>query len=174
MRIIAGKFKGRTLFEVSGDQTRPTMDRVKQSLFDVLSQKVAGAVCLDLFAGSGALGLEALSRGASECVFVDKDKESVKVVKANLEKLKIEAQVLQLDYIDALKTLKNQGKTFDIVFLDPPYKTDFGILAIKFLKENDLLNQNGIVVFETNQNFDDALQNARKLDYKNKFVYILN
>lgn len=144
MRVIAGKFKGAKLVSPHGE-VRPTTDMVKGSLFSVLASKglLGGAKVLDVFCGSGALGIEALSRGASSCVFVDAD---TKNVKANLDKLKISAQTLNLDFRHALRKLKDYK--FDLVFCDPPYKTGFAADTLKLIVKYGMLEKNGVVVLE--------------------------
>jgi 16S rRNA (guanine(966)-N(2))-methyltransferase RsmD len=125
MRIIAGEFKGRRLQFIKTPGIRPAMDRVKESLFNVLGGLLMDKEVLDLFAGSGSIGLEAISRGASRCVFVDKDRSTIGVLKENIEKLGLSgdrAEVLCLDWKRALKGLREQGNKFDFLFIDPPYK----------------------------------------------------
>jgi len=121
LRIVGGALRGRTLRAFPGDGTRPTADRVRQSLFDLLGQRMDGLAVLDLFAGTGALGLEALSRGASRAVLVEKDARACGVILGNLSDLKLEAQarVLRGELPGALGQLR--GQRFDLVFSDPPY-----------------------------------------------------
>ena len=135
MRIIGGKYRSRVLSEFAGDDVRPTSDRAKESLFNILALKMYGARVLDLFAGSGALGLESLSRGAKEVVFNDFSKESLAIVKKNLAALKIavggaEAKVCQYDFLSCLDVMHG---TFDVIFLDPPYRYDYGKKRLKRL-----------------------------------------
>jgi len=147
MRIISGKCRGLNLDTLSGDATRPTLDRVKESVFNILGNIFYDITVLDLFAGSGALGLEALSRGARTCDFVDLSKDAVKIIKKNIDKCRMnDFSILhQLDFETALK--KFPEKYFDLVFLDPPYGKDLGILAINRLDRS--VKDNGIVVLET-------------------------
>ncbi|HWS30844.1 MAG TPA: 16S rRNA (guanine(966)-N(2))-methyltransferase RsmD [Clostridia bacterium] len=123
MRIIAGIRKGASLFAPMGMNTRPTLDRVKESVFGILQFELEGKTVLDLFAGSGGLGLEALSRGAKFCVFNDHARESAEVVRRNVEKLGLigVSTVYSLDYSACLKRAARAGYRFDIAFLDPPY-----------------------------------------------------
>lgn len=123
MRIIAGIRKGMPLLAPKGLNTRPTLDRVKESVFGILQFELEGKTVLDLFAGSGGLGLEALSRGAKFCVFNDQARESAEVVRRNVEKLKFDevSAVYSLDSFVLLKKAAQEGYRFDIVFLDPPY-----------------------------------------------------
>ena len=125
MRIIAGKFKGRQLSFAKTEFIRPTMDRVKESLFSALGGKFLGETVLDLFAGSGSLGFEAISRGASKCIFVDKDPKAVAVLMENAIKLDLSldvAVVLKADWKDGLRLIKKHENKLDLVFLDPPYR----------------------------------------------------
>lgn len=144
MRVISGQYKGVKLISPHGE-VRPTTDLVKGSLFSMLDSKglLRGAACLDLFCGSGALGIEALSRGAVDCVFVD---ASVKNVRLNLDKLGLAPQIIQADFRTALRLLKN--KRFDLVFCDPPYKTDYAEQTYRLLIKYGMLGENGIAVLE--------------------------
>lgn len=144
MRVIAGKYKATKLISPRGE-VRPTTDLVKGSLFSMLQSKglLADADCLDLFCGSGALGIEALSRGARSCVFVDADTDNVAV---NLAKLKISARTVKTDFRHALRAMR--GQTFDLVFCDPPYKTDYAEQALRALIKYGMLGENGVAVVE--------------------------
>ena len=142
MRIIAGKNRGTKLYTLDGDDiTRPTLDRVKESLFNIIMPYIENSNILDLFAGSGALGLESLSRGAGKVTFCDNSSKAINVIKNNINKTKLEkkTQVLHKDFSKAIIDLKNQKNKFDIIFLDPPYKTDYIIKAIEMIIEEDLL-----------------------------------
>ena len=122
MRVIAGKYGGRRLQAPPGDATRPTSDRVREALFSVLGARVDGARVLDLFAGSGALGIEALSRGAAEATFVDSAPAAIRAVRANLEALGAEADVRRSDARRFLGAASAAARQYDLVFLDPPYR----------------------------------------------------
>jgi 16S rRNA (guanine966-N2)-methyltransferase len=122
MRVIAGRWGGRRLQAPPGDATRPTSDRVREALFSVLADRVPGARVLDLFAGSGALGIEALSRGAAEATFVDSAPAALRAVRANLEALGAEAQVHRSDARRFLRSASAAARYYDLVFLDPPYR----------------------------------------------------
>ena len=166
MRIIGGKFRSRVLSEFAGDDVRPTSDRAKESLFNILALKIHGARVLDLFAGSGALGLESLSRGAKEVVFNDFSKDSLAIVKKNLAALKIpvngtEAKVCQYDFLSCLDIV---GGKFDIIFLDPPYRFDYGKKALEKIVQKGLLSENGIVVNERDIPFDGEIAGLEKYD----------
>ncbi len=155
MRIIGGKHRGRVLTEFKGEAIRPTADRVKESVFNILSREIAGARVLDLFCGSGALGLECISRGAKEAVFNDCSKDSVAVLTANIKKLG-EGEVCTvraLDYLACLSAL--QGK-FDIAFLDPPYRFDYGVKAAEEIARRGLLAEDGVIVYERDKPFEES------------------
>lgn len=176
MNIIAGQFKGRKLISIDSMGTRPTLARVKESVFCMLDGRFLGAKVLDLFAGSGALGIECLSRGAREVYFCDTCPEAVKVIKKNLREEEKQCKIFNCDYLAALKKLS--GNKFDLVFLDPPYATDFGESALKFMLENDMLNDDALVIFEHDvskslHSFEKHCIIARSKTYGNKVVDIL-
>ncbi|MCA1829383.1 MAG: 16S rRNA (guanine(966)-N(2))-methyltransferase RsmD [Myxococcales bacterium] len=147
MRIVGGDARGRTLRSVPGKTTRPTADRVRQSLFDALGQRMDGLAVLDLYAGTGALGLEALSRGAARAVFVESDARACGVIYGNLEDLKYEdrARVVREELPQALKVLREK---FDLVFSDPPYALRASQAIVDGLSTNDLLHAGARVVLE--------------------------
>ena len=122
MRVVAGRYGGRRLVAPPGDATRPTSDRVRESLFSVLGPSVGGARVLDLYAGTGALGIEALSRGAGAAVFVDRAPAAIKAIRANLQALGIEAEVRRIQARAALRAAAVAGEAYDLIFLDPPYR----------------------------------------------------
>ena len=128
MRVVSGRLGGRRLTAPAGRATRPTSDRVREAVFSILGP-LGGERVLDLFAGSGALGLEALSRGAGEVTFVDRDPRAVAAVRANLEALGIEARVLRQDARGALRDARERGDAYDLVFLDPPYRLASALAA---------------------------------------------
>jgi len=127
VRVVAGRYGGRRLVAPAGDATRPTSDRVREALFSVLGPGVAGVRVLDLFAGSGALGIEALSRGAAAAVFVDRSQPAITAIRANLAALDIEADVRRMQASVALRAAADRGEAYDLVFLDPPYKHAAGL-----------------------------------------------
>lgn len=139
MRVIAGVHRSRPLATFRGDEIRPTADRVKESLFNILRNKVVGRRYLDLFAGTGGIGIEAISRGAAEVVFVDQRRESVALVKKNLALLKEEAEVVLSDAIAYLR----RAEPFDVIFIDPPYAGALGEAALRVIAENALLTEDG-------------------------------
>ncbi len=152
--------------EFEGEDVRPTSDRAKEALFNILSLKLYGARVLDLFAGSGALGLESLSRGAKEVVFNDCAKTSLAIIKKNLATLKItpngeEAKLMNCDYLVCLEQLS--GK-FDIIFIDPPYRFDFGEKALQKIAERKLLTENGVAVYERDRSFEGEIEGLERYD----------
>ena len=123
MRIVAGEFRGRKLHTPKGAQIRPTTDRVREAIFSIIASHVPDASVLDLFAGTGALGLEALSRGAAQAVFVDRSTDAVRLIRANVELCRVEdrARVVQGSVVQVIQRLANQGEAFHLIFMDPPY-----------------------------------------------------
>ena len=162
MRIIAGKHRGRVLAEFRGMEIRPTSDRVKESLFQIIGDRLAGARVLDLFCGSGALGLESLSRGAKEAVFNDVSRESLAVLKKNLAALREEGQVMQSDYAACL--MRMRGK-FDIIFCDPPYKMDCREDVLARIAAHDRLAAGGVVIWESERE-EEAPAGWRRSDLR--------
>lgn len=146
MKITSGKFGGRKLLDNPYEHIRPTADVVKQSIFNRLMDKTPNAVVLDLFCGTGALGIEALSRGAKEVVFADKDARSVKLTQNNLKNIRINAKVINADFNVALKMLKD--KKFDIIILDPPYMSGVYEKVLSLIAQYDLLAEDAIIVCE--------------------------
>ena len=147
MRVITGKARGIQLKTPEGMQTRPTADRVKEALFSIINFDIPGAKVLDLFGGTGQLGIEALSRGAASAVFVDAREESCRLIRENLKRTKLEqdAKVIRSDYLDYLNRCRKQ---YNIILLDPPYAEVFLENAIKRITEIDILQSDGIIVAE--------------------------
>lgn len=176
MKIISGKYKGRNLDGHNLDGTRPTMERVKESLFAIIQNHLDNAIVLDLFSGSGNLGIEALSEGASFAYLVDFNKKAADTIKRNLNTIGIkEAEVINLDYKKALNYLKD--KKMDLIFLDPPYKTDFIEQSIKLIDEYNMLNDDGLIICE-NDSLDkivypDNYEVVKDRKYGDKWVVIL-
>jgi len=152
MRVIAGDFGGRRLKAVPGTNTRPTTDKVKESMFNIIGPYFNGGVGLDLFAGTGGLGIEALSRGIDRAIFIDKDYKALSTVRENLAALGLQkdrAEVQKNDAKRALEGLKARGESFDLVFLDPPYKlTGLYQELILHLQEQNMLREGAVIVAE--------------------------
>ena len=178
MRVICGKLKGRVIkgFDIVG--TRPTMDRVKESVFASIQDKIEDSIVLDLFAGSGNLGIEAISNGANICYFVDYNIECIKAIKENIKTFQIEDNciVIKNDYLKSLKEFKDNKLQFDIIFIDPPYKYCIKNELLKLILDYNLLKEDGIIVFEyqNNEQIDNniALELVRDKKYGDKFVSI--
>ena len=145
MRVITGSARGRRLKTPEGQDIRPTTDNVKESVFNILQFDIEGRRVLDLFAGTGQLGIECLSRGAREAVFIDADRDAVKIVKENLKTCGFSAPVLQQD---ALSFLNNCGK-FDLVFIDPPYDAGLYEPVLEKINSVDILSDGGIILCES-------------------------
>jgi 16S rRNA (guanine966-N2)-methyltransferase len=148
MRIIAGERKGHTIFAPKGIQTRPTSDRVRENVFNIVAPWIEGARVLDLYAGSGAMGLEALSRGAASAVFVETEPQAIRAIERNLDKLRLTgARVVRLDASTGLAQEAAAGRKYDLVLADPPYSmTDYDALA-RYLPL--VLSEDGLVVLES-------------------------
>lgn len=150
MRVIAGKFKSRQLKSVDSQLTRPTTDKNKENLFNMIGPYFDGGICLDLFAGSGGLGIEAISRGIDKLYSVDKQYKAFVTIKENIKKLNIEecTKLYKMDYQKALEQFREEKLCFDLVFLDPPYGLKINQKIIEYLMKHHMLNQNCIIVVE--------------------------
>lgn len=177
MKVISGTLKGRTIEGYHLEGTRPTMDRVKESLFAMIQDSVKGSTCLDLFAGSGNLGIEAISQGADKVYFVDKNKKAILTMKKNIQNFNLQEQsiLLGMDYQKALESF--QKEKFDIIFLDPPYKTNYIEKSIQLIEKYNLLKEEGMIVCESDQKeliiFKDSYQVYKERKYGDKFIVIL-
>ncbi|ASA21295.1 16S rRNA (guanine(966)-N(2))-methyltransferase RsmD [Paenibacillus donghaensis] len=156
MRVVSGSAKGRPLKSVPGNGTRPTTDKVKEALFSMIGPYFEGGAVLDLFAGTGGLGIEALSRGMDSAVFVDMEHKSIETVRANLKAARVEeqAEVYRNDAARALGALAKRGRSFDLVFLDPPYRLKHGDELMLKMAAAQLLNEDAIVVLEHESGYD--------------------
>lgn len=148
--MISGIAKGHKLKTLKGDATRPTSDKVKESLFNIIASYIPGAEVLDLYAGTGNLGIEALSRGAVSAVFVDNSRESCRIIKENLEHTKMQDKgiVYHGSVQSIISKLAAQNKMYDIIFMDPPYKKNFIVETLNILANNDIIKKNGILIAE--------------------------
>ena len=181
MRVIAGKAKRLQLKTVEGLGTRPTTDRVKETLFNIINNDLYGIIFLDLFSGSGAIGIEALSRGAKKAYFVEKNHKAVKCIKENLTftKLAESAMVMEQDYINALKDLNKQQIKFHIIFMDPPYNQLYEKDVLIFLSKSDLIDKNTMIIVEASLDTEFSYlaqygyELVREKQYKtNKHVFV--
>lgn len=167
MRVIAGTRRSMPLKTIPGVGTRPTQDRTKETLFNVLQNDVPGSIFLDLFSGSGAIGIEALSRGAKKAYLVENNREAAGCIKANLEFTRFteDAVLMETDAMTALKRLEGKIK-FDIIFMDPPYNHDYEKEVLEYLAASGLITDDTIIVIEAS--------NETKLDYINGLGYSMN
>ena len=149
MRIIAGKHRGRVLKEFKGRQIRPTADRAKEAIFNILQTDIYGADFLDLYSGTGNMGIEAISRGASKVVMVDSSKESVALANENLKMIKEDADIV---CVDALTYVSSARGKFDIIFLDPPYNVD-ATPVLEAIANSGILAEDGVVIYEHSEDF---------------------
>lgn len=177
MRIITGSARGIKLETLDGLDTRPTAERVKESVFSMLQFELENRRVLDLFAGSGQLGLEALSRGALSCTFVEKSLDAMNIVKTNAKKTKLidKCKILNVDYKDFLRGSKMREK-FDIVFLDPPYSQKIIPEILDSLVKNDVLNVNAKVVCESEDDIEyicEGLKTVKHNKYGRVFITVL-
>ena len=149
MRIISGKARGTKLYTLEGITTRPTLDRVKESIFNIIQSDIEDSIVLDLFSGSGAIGLEFLSRGAKRAVLCDNSKDAIKIIKQNVQKTHFEekVEVYNMEFTKLVERLQNQK--FDIIYIDPPYATDFIKISIEKIIEYKLVNENTKIIVET-------------------------
>lgn len=150
MRVVSGKYKGKSLKAVPGNSTRPTTDKVKEALFNIIGPYFDGGLCLDLFAGSGGLGIEAISRGAEKAIFVDRDGKAIGTIHDNIKACSLEnvTEVYRNDAARALKAIIKRGLVFDYIFLDPPYAKQQLKDLLEMIDSSELLNKNGVIVCE--------------------------
>ena len=158
MRVVSGKYKGRKLKDFNLNTTKPTLDKVKEAIFDMIQFDIMDSVVLDLFAGTGALGIEAISRGAKKTYLVDNNIQAIKIIKENLKDVTEDYSVINQN---GLEFLKYTNEKLDIVLLDPPYQTDLGLKAIEILINENKLNEDAIIIFETSNDLNV------NLDYPN-------
>ncbi len=165
MRIISGKARGTKLYTLEGMQTRPTLDRVRESLFNIIQSDIQDAIILDLFAGSGAIGLEAISRGAKKAIFCDKEKSAINIIKKNIEKTHFEekSEIYNMDYKECIEEIKH--KKIDIVYIDPPYGTDYVLKSVKQMIDLQIVNDETIMIIETDDE-KRIIQEIEKINIK--------
>lgn len=170
MRIISGKYKGKKLKGYDIEGTRPTMDRVKESIYGIIQNYVKDSTVLDLFAGSGSLGLEAISNGAKKLILIDNNKKVTDTIKENIKSFDEDIEVLTTDY---KKYLKTTNEKYDIIFLDPPYRAGLMNKALKIIEERKLLSEEGIIVCEfENIKIETNFKLIKEKKYGPKTVHI--
>lgn len=170
MRIISGIAKGRKLLPPLGMETRPTLDRVKESIYDIIQNKVYGSVVLDVFSGTGSLGLESASRGAKVCYLVDRSPEAFNLLKQNVINLKFEdkCHCLNMDSYKALELFAEKGILFDIIFIDPPYSKEMIPPAIELIDKNKILDKKGLIItkIDTKEEIYEGTNNVKVYDHR--------
>jgi len=173
MRVISGKYKGKNLLGFDIDGTRPTMDRVKESMFASIQNYVKDSVVLDLFAGSGSLGIEALSMGSRECIFVDYNKIVYDILAKNTKDIE-GSRIIKSDYKDALIKLRDENKKIDLILLDPPYALNLINDCLEKIYEYKLLSDNGIIVceYETEKVDTELFELIKEKKYSSKYVRV--
>lgn len=156
MRVIAGELKGKKLFSIKGKALRPTSDKVREAIFDILQDRLKGKRVLDLFAGTGALGIEALSRGAEKGVFVENNRHSLSVLRRNIEecRLKAKAEILACEVSAGIKILKSRGEAFELVFMDPPYSRGLVKETLQALGPSTLISSEALIIVEHSRRED--------------------
>ncbi|MFR1834337.1 MAG: 16S rRNA (guanine(966)-N(2))-methyltransferase RsmD [Lachnospiraceae bacterium] len=181
MRVIAGSARRLPLKTIEGMDTRPTTDRIKETLFNMLQPELLECSFLDLFAGSGAIGIEALSRGAKEAVFVEQNPKACGCIRDNLQTTRLEekASLLQSEVMSALKKLEKRNRPFDLIFMDPPYQMDFERQVFLYLKDSSLADSRTLIVAEAALDtdfswlFETGYRILKNKEYKtNKHVFI--
>ena len=165
MRIISGIARGTKLYTLEGLETRPTLDRVKESMFNIISQNIIEATVLDLFSGSGAIGLEFASRGAKKVFLCDNSKDAINIINKNIQKTHFEekVRVLNCDFKKALNELKDEK--FEFIYIDPPYKTDFVKEAVEQIIKFNCLKDDGLIIIETDD-YNRIVNNIENLSIK--------
>lgn len=181
MRVIAGTARSLPLKTIEGKDTRPTTDRIKETLFNMIQTQVPGAYFLDLFSGSGAIGIEALSRGAEEACFVENNKAAIGCIRDNLNFTKMDdrAIVMECDAVTAVRRLHGKGKVFDIIFMDPPYNMEWEKQVLEELRHTDILDEDTTIIIEASKDTDFSYVSElgfaiqKEKEYKtNKHVYL--
>lgn len=175
MRIIAGSRRSMPLKTIEGKDTRPTTDRIKETLFNMIQSEIPGAYFLDLFAGSGQIGLEAVSRGAVRAVFVENQKKAAACIQENIlfTKSEKESLLLKMDVLPALRSLEGKYR-FDIIFMDPPYQDMQERDVIEYLKDSDLLKEEGMIIAEAAKDTDFSYVKELGFEVKKEKVYKTN
>lgn len=182
LRIITGKAKGIRLATLEGEATRPTTERAKEAVFSMIQFDIEGRQVLDLFSGSGQLALEALSRGAAHAVMIDRSKDAVRIIKTNATKTKLDdlCSIYNCEYRDYI--MKNRGRKFDLIFLDPPYALNLCADALKMLLDADMLKPHTVIVCETGSEdlflgrneLENSFEIIKKARYSHSYVTILS
>lgn len=164
MRIIGGNARGTKLYTLKGETTRPTLDRVKESIFNIIQAELEDAIFLDLFAGSGAIGLEAISRGAKKAILCDKSKEAIQIIKKNIEKTHSQegVELYNTDFKECLSKIKEK---LDLIYIDPPYKTDFILKTLEIIQNSRMTKDTTKIILETDEE-ERILKQIENLKYE--------
>ena len=178
MKIVAGKYKGRNILGFNIEGTRPTQDRVKENLFNIINEDIKDKVVLDLFAGSGNLGLEALSRDAKYVYFNDNNRKAIDIINKNINSMNIDnCKVLNMNYKRVLNYFKDNNIKLDIIFLDPPYETSYIEQSIIIANEYNLLSENGMIICESNDLdkiiYPSNFKCTKEKKYGDKYIVII-
>ena len=165
LRVISGKYRGKIIKGYDIEGTRPTMDRVKESVFSTIQNYIPDSVVLDLFSGSGSIGIEFLSRGCKKAYMCDTSHKAINIIHQNLEKTRLtdNAIVMNQDFKACLNNLAKQKLEFDIIFIDPPYKDDIAVKSVEMILSLNLLKAEGIIIIETDE-LEREEENLKKLD----------
>lgn len=157
MRVIAGKSRRMTLAAPAGNSVRPTTDRIKETLFNIIQGDIYDSRFLDLFSGSGAIGIEALSRGARKAVFVEKSKDALECIEYNIERTGLgeNAEILPMDALSAVRNLMRRKQYFDLVFMDPPYEQDMELSVLEALDGSEIIDEESVIIIETSLRTDE-------------------
>jgi len=166
MRITAGKWRNRKTVTPKGDHTRPTPSRVREAIFNICQGTIEGSDVLDLFAGSGIMSLEALSRGANSATLIENSSAAKRCIQQNLETFDADAKLLFGDVFQQLKRLKEKGQTFDLIYADPPYNKGFGEKLVQFIDQSNLLATGGIFFLEEGEKLSLSLKNLALKDIR--------
>lgn len=179
MRVIAGSCRSLPLITPEGEETRPTTDRIKETLFNILQGDIPGAVFYDFFSGSGGIGIEALSRGAKHCYFIDQNKEAINCLKKNLQFTKLN-DMATVYHRDAISTIPFLQEKADIIFMDPPYALDIEFAIMQILRDSSIMKEDSLIIIETLKEKDlSEIENLgfsmiKEKNYKsNKHVFFL-
>ncbi len=177
MRITSGKLKNRIILSKEGRDTRPTLERIKESIFSILYDKIIDAKFLDLYSGTGNMSFEALSRGASYAIMIEKDVSALNVIIDNVQRLDLsnKCRAYKNDVLRAIEILKNKNEKFNIIFMDPPYRENLTVKTLMHLSKYDILEQDGIIICEHGryENLENTIGNFIKYDereYNKKIV----
>lgn len=169
MRVVGGKYRGKKLLSPLDEKTRPTLDKTRESIFNIISTKVIDSTVLDLFAGSGAFGIEAVSRGASKVCLNDIHNQAIKVIKENVNSLKDLTSEVNITNKDYLSFLKDNKEVFDVVFLDPPYSMKVIDEIIKYMIDNKMISSTGVFIAETVK--EDVINIEYEFSKVKEYVY---